>query len=1004
MGRFFQRKGVRAARKVFRWCRMLVWIVLLVVVGELAYLHLVGLPDFLKRPLLAKIRDRGFQAQFTNARLSWGPSVVIENASFSGTNKSGARLSAGTTEIQLNWDALLHGRLKMDSVEIVRGSALVPVARRYGKTLSLGNVYIKMNVASNDFARFVECTAWLRGMQIRVNGEVGDIWSLRNWKLPSRLRASTNHPPENPLESVTNILEQIHFAQNPRLDVHFFANGKDRNTLRGEAMFTARGMETPWGGSGLLEVRLTAAHLLDATNQPAMQVTADADRITTPWGSGRDISVVASFFPDPKMPLNAWLTVSANDLDANWHSKLGDTRLRAKSVSWDGKASLSTTNFKASAVEGILQVAGADSQWGSAGAFSLKLDARRTNAPAPPDPTWGAWTLVSPYVFSFSLAATNINSPKLQFGDLVLDATWQAPRLAIQKIGARLYHGRLDASAELNVASRETHCLAAADFDPHEVAQWMTPAGQRWVSQYTWSSPPAINADIRMVAPPWTNRPDDWRNAFRSSIQIAGDFRIGPASFRGIETTSANSPVFYTNRTWHLPRLHATRPDGELDLDYTGNEVTHEFDVRFESHLNPDDAMPFLNPAQQKLLLQSHFSTPPAVQGELSGSWRDRQSIAFTGTVAASNFTVRGESIDAFSGKIEYTNHLFTASNVRFVQGSGNLEIPLTSVDLVSNRIFLTNAQSTLDPGILDRQMGAKTPAFLKVVHFDTPPHVTASGSFVLGNPLATDMRFAVQGSNFHWTNLGADKITGNVLWVARDVALTNVTASLYDSGRLNGWLAFDYVPRHGSGFRSEFTVKNISLSLLGRSLSGKNTHVAGKLDGSLILTAPSSSNKQTWTGRGYVNVHDALLWQIKIFGIFSPVLNAIAPGAGDSRAKSATARFTIGNGEVASDNLEVQATAMRLLYRGDITMDKQVKGRVEADLLRNMPLVGGLLSLTLSPLSKIFEYEIKGPMDSPVIKPLYVPKFVMMLLRPFHTLKSILPEAPSDSPPKQAK
>jgi hypothetical protein len=178
--------------------------------------------------------------------------------------------------------------------------------------------------------------------------------------------------------------------------------------------------------------------------------------------------------------------------------------------------------------------------------------------------------------------------------------------------------------------------------------------------------------------------------------------------------------------------------------------------------------------------------------------------------------------------------------------------------------------------------------------------------------------------------------------------------------------------------------------------LTGKNSRIDGKLDGSLLLNAPSSTNKETWTGRGYVNVHDALLWQIKLFGIFSPVLNAIAPGAGDSRAKSATAHFTIGQGKVASDNMEVQATGMRLMYRGNISMDKQINGRVEADLLRNTPLFGEVLSMTLSPLSKIFEYQIKGPMSNPVIEPLYVPKFLMMLLRPFHTLKSILPEAPS--------
>ncbi|HEY3914896.1 MAG TPA: hypothetical protein VGN61_10460, partial [Verrucomicrobiae bacterium] len=149
---FFQRKGIRTARKVFRWCRLVVWLVLLVAVGELAYLHLVGLPDFLKRPLLEKIRERGFVARFANAQLTLGPIILIDNASFNGTNKSGALISAAKTEIHLNWDALLHGHVKMDSVEIVSGAVEFPVSKRFGKKLSLDDVYIKMDLTTNDFA------------------------------------------------------------------------------------------------------------------------------------------------------------------------------------------------------------------------------------------------------------------------------------------------------------------------------------------------------------------------------------------------------------------------------------------------------------------------------------------------------------------------------------------------------------------------------------------------------------------------------------------------------------------------------------------------------------------------------------------------------------------------------------------------------------------------------------------------------------------------------------
>jgi hypothetical protein len=63
--------------------------------------------------------------------------------------------------------------------------------------------------------------------------------------------------------------------------------------------------------------------------------------------------------------------------------------------------------------------------------------------------------------------------------------------------------------------------------------------------------------------------------------------------------------------------------------------------------------------------------------------------------------------------------------------------------------------------------------------------------------------------------------------------------------------------------------------------------------------------------------------------------------------------------------------------------------------------VLGPFLSFAFTPLSKLFEYHISGPLQNPVMEPVYVPKFIMLLLRPFHTLKSITtPDNPPDLTP----
>ena len=199
---------------------------------------------------------------------------------------------------------------------------------------------------------------------------------------------------------------------------------------------------------------------------------------------------------------------------------------------------------------------------------------------------------------------------------------------------------------------------------------------------------------------------------------------------------------------------------------------------------------------------------------------------------------------------------------------------------------------------------------------------------------------------------------------------------------------------------------RDIDLPALAKGVSGKASKLEGLLDGRLTLASPASTNKSALEGRGHIYVHDALLWDIKIFGILTPVLNVLSPGAGYSRARSASAIFTVSNGMVSTDDLEITASGFRLLYRGKVGMDKRIDARVEADLLRDTPLLGPFLSFMLTPLSKLFEYHISGTLQNPVIEPLYIPKGLMMLLRPFHTLKSIIPESSTDpsAAPKSTK
>ena len=72
----------------------------------------------------------------------------------------------------------------------------------------------------------------------------------------------------------------------------------------------------------------------------------------------------------------------------------------------------------------------------------------------------------------------------------------------------------------------------------------------------------------------------------------------------------------------------------------------------------------------------------------------------------------------------------------------------------------------------------------------------------------------------------------------------------------------------------------------------------------------------------------------------------------------------------------------------GTVDLEQNVRARVTAQLLRNTPMVGSLVSTVLWPVSKAFEYEVTGTLGEPKATPIYTP--VKLLLAPLHPIRSV--------------
>jgi hypothetical protein len=125
-----------------------------------------------------------------------------------------------------------------------------------------------------------------------------------------------------------------------------------------------------------------------------------------------------------------------------------------------------------------------------------------------------------------------------------------------------------------------------------------------------------------------------------------------------------------------------------------------------------------------------------------------------------------------------------------------------------------------------------------------------------------------------------------------------------------------------------------------------------------------------------------------------------MVPGVGNSRASAGTCSFVITNGIIRTDDMELRSTGMRLQYRGTVDFQGRVNARAEAGLLRDMWLVGPIVSTVFWPMTRLFEYKVTGTLGDPKAVPVWlIPKIMLFPFQaPFHPLRTLRGLFPEDS------
>jgi hypothetical protein len=1031
-------RGRRIFFVTFKWCRISVLLFVFVVLVLGLFLNHVGLPDWVEARLEQRIAQQGWDVKFSRLRLRWYHGIVAEDLQLHHTNRVSTTpyLFLRSAEFRPNWKALLRFRLESEGVALRDGRLLWPLpgTNRAQRTLVLNDMSGELVFKPDDVWELKYLESTCLDAQVRFRGEITNASLIRAWKLPKPTRPP-RAPADNFWQRFLTDLEKVRFTPRPTAQVIVYGDARDWQRFDVNVRLTALGVESPWGGG-------TNATVIARTIPPAgsndpirLSLQLSAEKSRTKWADADYLQLKAQLEPSLEhlLPTNGTLSIRLAEAKAKW-AKAREVNVNVLCHP-DGISAEDRRTHLEVAIDQF------ESQWASAQRLNVTAEAhhRSTNyLPAEVETEWvtkdlqtswhtSQWFRVQgraslPAVQEFQLFRSNLvwldritNLPfhvtttlsNVLLGSYSLDRAvgtidWQAPE---GKVQAEVTSGDAFVSAAVSgdATTRQIAFTNAASVRPALFAPYLTTNAQRWLADFESLHTPSVSGRGRFLLPSWTRPPTNWQAEVLPSLEINGTLSAPSSSFRGIEFSTVVVPFSLTNQVWQLTDLKLDRPEGGLRLNARADEQTGEFIVDGQSSINPTALRTALTmPGAQAVFEQFEITNlPPRIEAQVRGNWRDFAQLHGTANVLGTNFSYRGVPVVGCTGRVTYSNQWISILAPVVIRNGERATASGIGIDIKKRLLHLTNAVGRLSPIAIGQVIGPITKRTIEPYQFESPPNARVEGTVPLSRYAdgEENMRFEIDGGRFDWNVLHFERLKGIVLWRGDRLTLTNVTGG-WHGGTIQGWADFNFGRPRGGTMAFDSSILGSQLKpIISDFQHGKTNRLEGTISGRMHVARADINNLNSWNGDGHIRLHEGLIWDIPIFGLLSPLLNAVVPGLGNSRAKEGKAIFTMTNSVVFSKDLEIIANATRLHYDGRVDFDGNVSAKVEASLMREIPGIGPLISTVLWPVTKLFRTSISGTLEKPKMEPVYVfPKILTLPFLPFKALNEIFNPDKRDS------
>ena len=409
-----------------------------------------------------------------------------------------------------------------------------------------------------------------------------------------------------------------------------------------------------------------------------------------------------------------------------------------------------------------------------------------------------------------------------------------------------------------------------------------------------------------------------------------------------------------------LRDVRVRHQSGELSADLF--DAPKDFRLNIESTINPGALRILAPPDLSQFLSEWEWQRPPSVHLAIRGQDRHPETWKGEGTVAVGRTRFRGVWMNSGSAKIHFGDGAITYDDFRVTRDEG-IGTGTFTYDFKNHEVRVANVKTSVRPADVIFWID---PTLWKAVvpyKFRQPPNITANGVYQFRGGKNTRLEITVDAPNgmeygFLGKTLPFDRVSGRLLFTNDRLQIVDLRGALF-SGNVRGnadiSLAKDKPRYHASVVVTDIDFPR--LTNLYFSYYHYRT-VRGQLNGAYDFDG-LGTEARNMRGTGRIGLTNGDVFAIPVFGPISEILNHIVPGAGYSVARTAGAKFTISDGIIHTNDLDMSGQLFSVLGHGDVYF---LDDKLDFDVRINAKGPG----VVLAPVYKLFEYKGEGSLKKP--------------------------------------